>query len=546
MLHTKVACATLWAVVLLCGCGGGGGGSDSGSSGAGGAGSGSGGGGSSPDPSVSITAAGPTATREIDYHDELSITVTGTWAGTNLNGASVYLQLRDPSGTFAVPSIQAAPSGGGYSFAATAPLTLAAGDHAGTFEVRACQDAVCATPYPNASASMAYAIKVNPIADWTMMQGNASHTGYVPITLNPSRFALAWQWSRTATDPIAGINPVVTSGGKVYVSSDVYFGEAVLYAIDEAAGTQTWQRSLGQMPAFNPPAIGPDGVFVATTGHQDTFLWLFDTSTGNFKMKTPFDAQWPHVLAPTIYGSEVYTNGGYYGGGVYAYTATSGVPLWHALSGDNDMSTPAVDAQNVYYHSGTRLEIWNRLTGASAASIPDPLGSSSGYSYHGAPLLGGRNNVVAFSGDAFSGRASSNVEQYGQRVLSSFSIANRAYEWSTQFSYLTAPALANGVIYAGRNNPMSLDAIDERTGQILWSWVPPSGLDNGFHRNIVATKNLLFVSTDRAVYAIDLTTHQSVWTYPKPGMLALSANRTLLIATGATQSDDGLVAIKLQ
>lgn len=539
MLHTKVACATLWVAVLLCGCGGGGGDSSGG-------GSPSGPSASPSEPSVSLAAAGSSATREIDYHDELSITVAGTWVGTNLSGGAVYLQLRDTSGTFSVPAIQAAPIGGSYALSASAPLTLAAGDHTGTFEVRACKDAACASPYPNASASVAYAIKVNPVADWTMMQGTASHTGYVPITLDPSRFALAWQWSRTATDPIAGINPVVTSAGKVYVSSDVYFGEAVLYAIDEATGTQTWQRSLGQMPAFNPPAVGADGVFVATTGHQDTFLWLFDANTGDFKQKSSFDGQWPHVLAPTVYGTEVYTNGGYNGGGVYAFTAMGGARLWQAYAGDDDMSTPAVDTQNVYFHSGTGLRIWSRLTGAPVASIPDPMASSTGYSYHGAPLLGGRSNVVAFSGDAFSGRASSNVEQYEQRVLSSFSIANLAYEWSTQFSYLTAPALANGVIYAGRNNPMSLDAIDERTGKILWSWTPPAGLDTGFHRNVIATKNLLFVSTNRAVYAIDLVTHQSVWSYPKPGMLALSANRTLLIATGATQSDDGLVAIKLQ
>jgi hypothetical protein len=33
---------------------------------------------------------------------------------------------------------------------------------------------------------------------------------------------------------------------------------------------------------------------------------------------------------------------------------------------------------------------------------------------------------------------------------------------------------------------------------------------------------------------------------PHPGMLAISADRTLYIATGATQSDGRLVAIRLQ
>lgn len=73
----------------------------------------------------------------------------------------------------------------------------------------------------------------------------------------------------------------------------------------------------------------------------------------------------------------------------------------------------------------------------------------------------------------------------------------------------------------------------------------PAG-DTSFHRNIVATHNLVFVSTDQNVYAIDLTTHQAVWSYPKPGMLAISSRGLLLISTGATISDGNLVAIKLQ
>ena len=54
------------------------------------------------------------------------------------------------------------------------------------------------------------------------------------------------------------------------------------------------------------------------------------------------------------------------------------------------------------------------------------------------------------------------------------------------------------------------------------------------------------VSTDANVYAIDLSTHQSVWQYGQPGMLAISGGSTLYIATGATISDGRLVAIRLK
>jgi outer membrane protein assembly factor BamB len=62
----------------------------------------------------------------------------------------------------------------------------------------------------------------------------------------------------------------------------------------------------------------------------------------------------------------------------------------------------------------------------------------------------------------------------------------------------------------------------------------------------VVTDNLVFASSSSAVYAIDIATRQAVWSYPRPGMLALSADATLLIATGATASDGGVVAIRLR
>ncbi|MBA2491348.1 MAG: PQQ-binding-like beta-propeller repeat protein, partial [Gammaproteobacteria bacterium] len=210
----------------------------------------------------------------------------------------------------------------------------------------------------------------------------------------------------------------------------------------------------------------------------------------------------------------------------YSLNSVSGFsrPLqWSRGAGDDGMSTPAVDASNVYHHSGTSLEIWNRFSGLPVASIPDPFASAFAYSYHGAPMIGSRANVVAFAG-AFSGRAGSNIEQYEQRVFSSFNIRAKTFEWATADAYITAPALANGVIYAARNDPMVLDAISEATGNVLWSWSPTGRGDTSFHRNVIVTNNLLFVSTDRAVYALDLATKKPVWNYPQPGMLALSAN----------------------
>lgn len=517
---------------LLAGCGGGGG-SDA-----------------PPPPGASVSVALTTTSTIMDLAtgDEVDFTIDGSWSGPSIQPGEVYLQARDVAGRFGTPQSRSGELGSTFSFILTSVPEVPAGTHTGTIEVRACRDSACLEPYPGASAILGYTLNVAAVADWETHQRDAAHRGYVPIRLNPARFATAWEWSREPDpEPIGGINAVVTSNGKVYVTKDVYFGQGILHALNENDGSEAWRVSFGAVPALNPPAVSNGQVYAATTGHYDTFLWAFNAETGAYLYKSAFDAQWPHVLAPTVFGDEVYTAGGYYGGTVYSFFSTvDGAYNWSHRAGDDDMFTPAVDDNYVYHHSGSALEMIDRATGATVATITDPFGSASGYSYHGAPMLGGRNNVFTFAGGAFSGRASSNVEQYEQRVFSSFNINAKTYEWSTSHAYLTAPAVANGVVYAARNSPMSLDAIDEATGQVLWSWVPNGNGDTSFHRNIVVTRNLLFVSTDQAVYALDLATKAPVWRFPSPGMLAISADRTLYIATGARESDGRLVAVKLK
>ncbi|MBW8900631.1 MAG: hypothetical protein JF619_21490, partial [Massilia sp.] len=55
------------------------------------------------------------------------------------------------------------------------------------------------------------------------------------------------------------------------------------------------------------------------------------------------------------------------------------------------------------------------------------------------------------------------------------------------------------------------------------------------------TKNLLFVSTNVATYAIDLRTHKAVWSYPAGGKLALTRSGVLYI-----QNADALVAFNVK
>lgn len=516
--------AALPAFLLLAACGGGGGTADT-------------------TPPVQL-AAQATINPELSTGDEIEISFDTNITRRNPADA-VFVKVSDAAGRF-MPVETASATTSSQKIVLATRSSVAPGNYSGNIEVRACKDAQCAQPYTGAVVNLPYTMKVAAVGDWAMHQRDAAHSGYVPITLNPARFAKAWEWQYSSTDPIGGINPVVTTAGKVIVTGDVYFGSGNIFALSEADGKLLWQRALGSVPAMGPPAVANGKVFAPVTGHEQTFVWTINAEDGGVMFKSQFSGQWPQVMAPTVIGDQMIVGAGYYGGETYAFNTATGARSWtHSSGGAWDMFSPAADETSVYHHNGLALYVINRTTGATEAKIDDLLGSNPAYSYHGGPLVGSKKNVISFAGGANSGRAASNVEHYQQRVLSSFDVAAKKYQWSTNAAYLTTPALANGILYAGRNAPASLDAMDEASGKVLWSWTPP-GSGETFHRNIIVTRNLLFVSTDQKVYAIDLASKKAVWSYDKPGMLALSADRTLYIATGAQESNGKLVAIRLK
>jgi outer membrane protein assembly factor BamB len=107
--------------------------------------------------------------------------------------------------------------------------------------------------------------------------------------------------------------------------------------------------------------------------------------------------------------------------------------------------------------------------------------------------------------------------------------------------YRVTPAYADGVLYAPKANPYRVEARAEADGKLLWSWIPPLSGEISFQASPVVTKNLLFVSTNLNTYAIDMKSHQAVWSYPAPGYLAISQNGVLYI-----QSPDSWVAVNLK
>jgi outer membrane protein assembly factor BamB len=158
------------------------------------------------------------------------------------------------------------------------------------------------------------------------------------------------------------------------------------------------------------------------------------------------------------------------------------------------------------------------VTGLIDYSIDDPNFVWTGYDMGQAPALGSQNDALVFNG----------------RRLLSFDLQGRRIRWTQTDDYSSQPSIAGDVIYVVNNG--ALAALDEATGSRLWTWSAPSDVLAG---PVAVTDSHVFVCGASTTYAVDVDTHQMVWSYSSAGALTLSEGQ-LLIA-GST----GLLTISL-
>ena len=395
---------------------------------------------------------------------------------------------------------------------------------------------------------------------WSTYQGNAAHTGYVPVFLDTRNFQEAWIWPDDGTE-LVPLNPVAAGDGKVFVTTAWESGLNVVMALDSATGGElwrydSWRDDFGDIDSINPPAYASGTVYIQSGVGLDSYLWAFGAEQSNPEdvvfNKEPYVNQSFRFYAPTVY-EEVVNDGVNVGiymggshrveegssvswfGGVYGFDGVTLAELWDPPSvplPPYEQWTPAVNKDYVIAYTGPynyklvfdSLNVFDRLTGEFEFSIPDPnfvWNEFDQFSMDLAPVLGSLNNVIVING----GR------------LISFDLAKQKIGWKIPKKegdvgrFSGQPSLANGIIYAVYEG--YLYALDESDGSFIEGWLPwqPPLVGESIVTPMIVTDNLIFVSTESATYAVDLASQTDVWSYPAGGHLALSDDGVLFIAT---------------
>jgi outer membrane protein assembly factor BamB len=514
-----------------------------------------------PVPTASLTAQTGTMPLQLAWLDETSLTITGTVSWTNLP-AGVHIVATDLGNYFGPTKVQQVATAGAYSLTMSGNPELAPGSYSGSVTVQACQDGACLKPFANTAVTLPYSLVVAAVDEWSTYQRTSAHNAYVPITLNPSRFAFKWAWN--TTDSLGALlfeqgpnNHSVTDEARVYTSTGSIRAEGYVFAVDKATGRPAWSKSLGMSYMTNPPAVKDGVVYVATAGYftapdgevkwGNSFLWAFDAADGDLLFKTRYPTSiWdPYFLAPTVAGGKVFLNGGTLRLTTFAFDALTGDPQWaqEIVDGVPTFVTPAVNTDGVFNANPFAVSALDAATGALKSSVPVVESMQSSGEYASAPVISNKGSVLALSGNGYQVTINSPIMGYGtKRALNRFTTFPLGASWSTQPLYDSTPVVANGVVYAYRYDPAQLDALDEATGQLLWSWALPEAEGASFYDNLIVTNNLLFFGTNSGLKALDLKTREIVWRLQtpacfgicreRPGTISMSADRILFVTHG--------------
>jgi PQQ-like domain/Putative Ig domain len=505
---------------------------------------------------ITVTASPANLARIVAAGTPVTMSVSVTpvdfaWAGT------LTAKAADTAGVFSPSVTVAATSDGTYSLTLTTSTTVAADHYSNSVTISLCSDASCATPQPVPSISVPFDVTVlsasslwpgnhlTPlsawvgVSEWSTFQGNSAHTGYVPADVDPNQFSTRWQGpTLTFNDGFEYQNcvAVTTSNGMLFVAGstdpNLLATTSGLFALNELDGSPVWQHSFGSTTyqAVNSPAVFGGVVYISAGEFDSDALFAFNAADGSLMFQSPMTSANDHHLAPTIGPGGIYVNEA---DGVYGF-GLSGVQLFVDSLAQTSEWTPATDANAIYAYTG-KLTVIDPSSGAVLASIADPTFTNYVYEIGGSPVLGAPGSVIA------ANYANASVGALTNTLLD-FNVPQKSINWQLAGSYVSTPAYNAGVLYAANDNPFQLEARAETDGSLLWSWVPPQVGDATFVSEVLLTKTMVFVSTNLAVYGIDMTTHDLVWSYPLPGRLALSPNGILYIEASGMK----LTAINLK
>lgn len=531
------ASATLVLALLLASCGGGGGG------------------GSEPTTPGLALSFDRTAINEV-MSSKLPVTFRVTATINQVPDQLVYIVITDTAGLFGINGIPVtANSLTSYTAVLSPGGAPAPGHYVGNLTVDLCFDAGCSSKATETTL-LPYDVTVlgestdkilgsiPGFSSWIGYQANAEHTGYVPVSVAPASAVIRWVINNPGSEYRSSTYAMIKAaeGEKLYAQ----IGE-MLVGFSEQDGTRSWQYSPGYiLNAFNYELLLTQGGLLAYMyGYSDNFgvnaFVSLDKQSAAKNFQIDVENNW------LAYGLAADDTNFYYGsssslGSVNVRSLASGdvVDSQNAPAGVGFYSSPVFVGSSLLYNGVDNNDDQVLVSLSPATNESSTLVTNTGVRNNAvmqviSPMKLADNNVVALSAP--------NAE--GDNYVSSFDPTLMTKRWSFAGKYEVALASAAGVVYAANNKNHRLEARNAATGALLWSWTLPASDVSSFTGNVVVTDSHVFVTSNRHLYSISLTTRSvdfsfCFYSFYQTGRasLILSPARVLYLSVGTDENYD--------
>ncbi len=297
--------------------------------------------------------------------------------------------------------------------------------------------------------------------------------------------------------------------------------ENVLGVSNVAGMTLSWTAATASTAS---PAVANGVVYIGSYDYGGVLA--FNASTG-----APL---WSDTGGDVVFSDPAVANGlvyvGSYDRNLDAYDASTGTPVWSYKTG-GDVHSPAVangmvyvgsDDHKLYALNGTTgARLWSYTTGKQVDSCPAVangvvyVGSFDGKLYAlkastGAALWSirgfGGGSPAVDNGIDFIGSSRGGV--YGVSALNA-STGALLWSYTTGGPVESSPAVANGVVYVGSDNH-NVYALNESTGALVWSYTTGDEVSSS---PAVANGIVYVGSWDHNMYGLNASTGSLLWSY---------------------------------
>jgi outer membrane protein assembly factor BamB len=321
--------------------------------------------------------------------------------------------------------------------------------------------------------------------------------------LNASNGSLLWTFTTSG--------PVVSS--PAVVNGQVYFGsqDGNVYAVNDN-GAFSWLYTTGGQ-VNSTPTVANGIVYI---GSDDQNVYALSALTGTLVWPSPFPAGYDIRSAPAVAGGVVYVGGSFgpynnvsfgVNGILYALNGPTGVQLWNDVDIMAPVSSPALANGLVYsadangglsaaLTSSGQLQ-WQDGTYAGQVEICVAGEFPNGCVEMSSPAVANGTVYINDADGAFAFDANSGNSLGWQPAFGGYGSCDGD---NSSVYPVSAPAIADGVVYAGGNCNGGVRALDT-SGNVLWSWATSAGVES----SPAVVNGVVFVGCDDGnVYAFGL------------------------------------------